>query len=241
MKKLLSKVQIIAIEVGGDCNLKQIHDKCPINHRRILHTEYGELTAKDITQAINEAVEMGFEGYFGFHFYNEPMLYKNEIQEIIEANNTVKYLLWTNGTMLHEGENKFLDLFNKVVITCYDEARLKLYMNLQKKYKQILIQKWDLDDRLDIYTQNKENNFGCKRIFFEIPIDYYGNVHLCCRDWNNTHFIGNIKDKGLTSVMQSNTYKNILDSVGKRILNLDNCPSICKHCDEPWIKLPESW
>lgn len=241
MNDLLSRVEIISVEAGSNCNLKKEHKACPINYRKNINTEYGSLTVEDIIQTIVEAEEMGFKGYFAFHFYNEPMLYQDKIREIIEQKKTSKYLLWTNGTLLKEGENPFLELFNKVIITCYDDERLELYKRLEQEYLNITIQQWELDNRLDIYNQKNNNKFGCKRIFFELPIDYYGNVYLCCKDWDNSYVVGNIKKMGFAAVVQGSAYNNMIKSVGKRLLDDKNCPTICRYCDGPWIKLPKNW
>ena len=237
---MLSRVQIISFEIGDECNLKKMHRKCPINERKFLNTKFGRMTPEIIAKAIDEAKKMRFNGYFAFHFYNEPMLYQEDITKVINMKKGEKYLLWTNGTYLKKGENKFLELFQKVVITCYDHKRLSLYNELKEKYGNIVIQEWELDDRLSVYRSTHKNYFGCKRINFELPIDCYGNVHLCCRDWNNTYEIGNIKESGLTEVIKGNAYQNISKKVSGRLLQ-DDCPEVCKVCTDPWLRLPKDW
>lgn len=44
-----------------------------------------------------------------------------------------------------------------------------------------------------MHEKGVRNVYGCMRPVWEIPIDYYGNIHLCCRHWKESYKIGNIK------------------------------------------------
>lgn len=237
----LSKIKLLSFEIGEDCNLKKLHIKCPINLRRLKHTEVGGITPTDIVQAIDEAKSLNFNGYIAFHYYNEPMMYMDRIQEVIESRPNEKYLLWTNGTLITNQmlEDGTLNQFDKVVITCYDPKRLPFYEELQKRHKNVKIEQWELDERSSIYNNEKENKFGCKRVHFELPIDHYGNIHICCRDWNNSFEVGNIKIDGLKQVIIGERYQQAISSIIPRLLDTKNCPLICQYCDEPWMKVPE--
>ncbi|WP_410985061.1 SPASM domain-containing protein [Bacillus cereus] len=192
-------------------------------------------------QAINDAEYFGFNGYVAFHYYNEPQIYRDRINKVIDKKRDAKYLLWTNGTLLSSNieNNQILNRFEKVVITCYDDKKLPLFNSLKEYYGNIQIVQWELDDRLNVYSSAHSNIIGCKRVQFKLPIDYYGNVHLCCRDWNNTFKMGNIKDIGLRRILEGEVYNTAIKPVsGKKLLNLNNCPEICKSCDEPWLRVP---
>jgi hypothetical protein len=76
-------------------------------------------------------------------------------------------------------------------------------------------------------------------IHFELPIDCYGNVHLCCHDWNNTYKIGNVITQSLSQIIQSEEFRNIERSVNAKLLDLALCPAICKQCDAPYVLIPE--
>jgi len=237
---MLKKIKIISFEIGNECNLRIEHHKCPINHRKYLVTKFGAITPSVIINVISECQKLNFEGYYAFHFYNEPLLYRERIMQVISKKPHERYLLWTNGELLKEND-EILDLFDKVVISCYKKEKLPFYKKLQKEHRQIEIEQWELDDRAQIYNRKEENKFGCKRVFFEIPIDYYGNIHLCCRDWNNSCKLGNILETRFSDILAGNEYKDVISNVRKRILDTDNCPEICKQCDEPWIRIPSGW
>lgn len=95
-----------------------------------------------------------------------------------------------------------------------------------------------MDDRLDIYSSTKKNDLACKRPLFEIPIDYHGNIHLCCMDWNNQFRVGNIFDTPIDGIVQSEQYQLLMKQSNKRLLE-EGCPEICRKCDKAWVSYPK--
>ena len=67
-----------------------------------------------------------------------------------------------------------------------------------------------LDDPLDTLHQ-KICELGCKRSFFDLPIDYYGDVHMCFYDWYNEYEIDNIFDSSVEKVVLSQRYQKLLE------------------------------
>lgn len=235
----LTNTQILSIEIGDDCNLKGIHEKCPINYR-VPNDNFGTIDIDDIVKTIRAAQMLNFKGVVAFHYYNEPLLYLDKILTVIDKVKDADYILWTNGVLLEEDieKNNFLDKFKYVVITCYFQSMLPKFNKLKERYNNIEIKQWDLDDRGNIYVESSNNIFGCQRPIGDIPIDYWGNVHLCCMDWNNTYQIGNIKSKGFKEIIEGDEYQRAADAVYKNILNRVNCPDICKKCRTPFL-MPE--
>lgn len=232
----LSEIKELSFEIGEDCNLKSVHKKCPVNIRKY-NKKYGELKISRIIELIDEANDMGFNGYIAFHYYNEPLMYIDKIEKIISLRPNNKYLLWTNGTLLKKDieKNKFLIKFSKVVITCYDFNRLEFYKNIKEHYKNVQIAVWDLDDRIHIYENEERNVYPCKRVLYEIPIDHYGNLHLCSEDWNNEYEIGNVINTSLKEIVSSTLFRHTrsMEKNGKLI---EDCPLICKRCISMSIK-----
>ncbi|WP_340019609.1 SPASM domain-containing protein [Paenibacillus sp. FSL H3-0457] len=234
----LSKLSILSFEIGNECNLTKQHPKCPINIREYKE-DHSPLTTEIIVKSIEEAEKFGFKGHVAFHFYNEPLLYKDRIEEVIDAKPDSKYLLWSNGLLLNPKieDNQILKKFEQVVITCYYSKKMDFFNRIKEYYGNVEIATWELDDRINIYSNKPTNVLGCKRVQFELPIDYYGNVHLCCRDWNNSYEIGNIVKDGFESVVMGSAYQNAVQSVNRRLLDLNSCPGICKSCDDPWLRI----
>lgn len=231
MEQTLKSVKIISIEIGNECNFSKLHNKCPINKRKYKNTKE-KLTNKKIIEIIDEAIDLGFEGYVAFHYYNEPLIYKEKIKKIIELRPGVKYLLWTNGMLLDENfkNNDILNLFEATVITCYTDKKRKFFDKIAEYYKNVHIVSWELDDRLNVYENKEMCRENCKRAIFEFPIDYYGNVHLCCEDWNNEYELGNVNEQSLKEIINSINYKRTQRMNTKSGLDYSICPQICKKC-----------
>ncbi len=240
MNDILKNLAVLSFEIGNDCNLKhEHHDKCPINHRIYRNKNY-ELSIEKILKCIDEAVTLGFNGHIAFHYYNEPLLYKDKIETIINLRKERKYLLITNGLLLDRNvdNNSIIELFDRVYITCYNSNDMCFFKGIKNKYANVKIFDWELDDRVQIYTSEYKNLLGCKRPQFELPIDYYGNIHLCCCDWNNQHYIGNVYEKTLHEILISPVYKNILQMTKQRMLDYNTAPEVCKRCKQVvYIKL----
>jgi radical SAM protein with 4Fe4S-binding SPASM domain len=232
MSDILNNLTILSFEIGNDCNLKHKHDKCPINHRVYINKDY-TLSIEKILMCIEEAALLGFKGYIAFHYYNEPLLYKNKIETIIGYAKEYKYLLFTNGLLLDRNvnNNPVLDLFDIVYVTCYDQNYIDFFNDIKNRYTNVRILNWDLDDRVEIYRSDYNNLLSCKRPLFELPIDHYGHIHLCCYDWNNQYYIGNVNQKSLKEILISSSYEKVLQMTKQRWLNLKTAPELCKRCN----------
>ena len=238
---ILSTTSLLSFELSNECNLKGIHPKCAINCRKYKSSNGKHLTAKVVVEMIKIAKDNGFTGMVAFHYYNEPLLNKDEIMEIIDSLPNCKYLLWTNGTLLDKdvGSNSFLSRFTKVCLTCYSPERMKFYQDIKEYYKNVEIFDWELDDRLDIYDKEEHLvELSCKRPLFELPIDYFGNIHLCCMDWNNEYRIGNIFESDFSGIIQGDNYRSLISMCKKRRVNEKILPPICKKCDKLWVYYP---
>lgn len=232
----LSDTMILSFEIIDDCNLKYCHTKCPITVRKSDNAKY-VLNTEKIIQCMQQAKNLNFNGYIAFHLYNEPLIAKEKMLFIIEKLPDFKYLLWTNGLLLDKvvENNNFLKKFDLVNISCYDKVNLDFFQQIKKFHGKVHIFCEGLDDRLDIYTREYENLFGCKRPLFEIPIDYAGNILLCCNDWNNSFKIGNVFESMFEEIILSPKYQELLECSKKRLLDQKICPPICKKCNNPMI------
>lgn len=233
----LSQHKLISFEIGTSCNLKNIHLECPINK---IKREPGRktLTPDIICTAMDQAKELNFNGHFAFHHYNEPLLYIEKIQEVIEKRPDYKYLLWTNGMLLQDIEKKgfSLSMFDKVVITCYNMENMKYFEEIKEKHPDVTIGIADMDERLNIYNSTFQNEFSCKKPLVEMPIDHYGEIALCTHDWNNTCKIGNIINEYLKEIVMGEHYQNILNITRKLGIS-KNCEEVCRHCAYAYITL----
>jgi hypothetical protein len=120
------------------------------------------LTVGQIVDTIKAAQSLGFEGFVGFHFYNEPTLYEDRIERVMSQVDA-RYMLWSNGksTRLH-------DRFEWVFVTPYEQGA-------------------NFDDRMLNY-EGQGWDRACWRPLIECPIDYSGRIALCCQDWRIMDF-----------------------------------------------------
>lgn len=236
---ILLETSLLSFEVTPFCNLMKEHKECPVNFRTYNNTEYS-LNENSIVETIKEAINLGFTGLVSFHYYNEPLLEKDLIIRVMKLVPEARYMIWTNGLLLDRrvDNNEFLRKFAKVNITCYDPKDMPFFKDLDVYYGNIEIFDWELDDRMFIYDKEIINVLSCKRPLFEVPIDYHGNIRLCCMDWKNEYHIGNIFIDGFSNIMQSDSYANLLSMCRKRMWN-DKCPEICKNCDKVWVSYPK--
>ena len=148
-------------------------------------------------------------------------------------------MLWTNALLLNPcvEKNTILRRFQYVCITCYEPSLRSFLEQIRKFHGHVDIFDWEFDDRLKIYDSEPINKIGCKRPLFELPIDCYGNIHLCCFDWNNQYEIGNIIETQFKDIIEG-PYQDVLKLTEGKILNYETCPDICKRCHEPWLRYP---
>lgn len=231
---LLEKLELICFEIGHDCNLKELHDNCPINHRSSGQVHH-QLTEDKIIAEMDGLCDEGYKGYYGFHFYNEPLLYEDVIRSIIQKRPSYRYFLWTNGLLINDRNIDVVGKFHKIMITCYDKQYKSKFEKIKASYPQITIIEWELDDRTSIYSNDNMNVFGCRKPLVELPIDFWGNVHLCCNDWNNTFRIGNINETSLVTLIKNSALTEAIHSIVRTKLDINKCPAVCHKCETPWV------
>lgn len=226
----LSKLTLISFEIGIGCNLKSVHKLCPINKIE-RKKDVPRLDVESICKAMDEANELGFQGHFAFHHYNEPLLDMKRIAEIVKLRPNNKYLLWSNGLLVpkEEADGYTLDIFDKIVFTLYDEKDRPMLEEVKKRYQNVDIYDAEMDERLEIYDKNYENIVSCKKVCIEMPISNEGEVCLCTHDWNNSHKIGNILTSSFKEVILGEAYQNILKAASKHGVSTYT-PEICHRC-----------
>lgn len=232
----LSFLGSISIEIGLGCNLSQSHTMCPAH---CLERDNKDCLSDDqIISILDQANSLKFNGYFAFHFYNEPLLHIERIDRIIKQRPNYKYLLWSNGTLI----KRTLDLgysfeiFDRIVFTKYDESDIDMMNHIKSIHSNTEIYDADMDERLNFYENDTENYFTCKKVYLELPIDYSGKAYICTFDWNGEYIIGDLQKQTLEEVFKSETYQNILKE-NKGRLRHGSTVELCKKCTRPCLEL----
>lgn len=220
---MLSNVQILVLELGSECNYAKEHPACPVSIR-----PKGDkaLTDEKVIELVDDAYnKLGFTGYVAWHYYNEPMLYWKRMLKLMEKVKEkvpqVRFLLWTNGSILIDDPR--FDMFERVQVTDY---QLRGHKHYQKYYRNTLhVNREMFDNRLEYEGPNSDT--PCFRPFTEFVVTHFGEVHLCCQDWENRVKIGNVFDKSLTELVEARE-KLVLTICRKMD---DTTPEVCRKCN----------
>jgi hypothetical protein len=191
--------QFLIFELGSKCNLAEEHrGRCPsadADRYGALDTSR-PLTDDQIVQTARKANRLGFTGEIGFHYYNEPTLQWDRMQELLRRIRLIvpnqAFVLWTNGTNLHRLRQPSSDpqiRFSHIVISNYFK---KDWTWVAQYCDRLQIGDGLLDGRRMPIRQ--PTNVPCLRPFNEFIVDNFGNVHLCCADWRGTSILGNLHD-----------------------------------------------
>ncbi len=234
----------ISLETTSYCNLRCKF--CPNSkYGRGLLKNKKLMDEKLFKKIINELAEINYRGHVLFHFYGEPLTDKR-LPSLVEYTKKklprAKLQINTNGFLLT------ISLYKKLVdngvklfiITQYADSvppnikDLLDYLKTRPK-KENKIKYRILGEDIGLSNRGGEINVK-KNIDYErpictypntaIPIDYNGNVILCCNDYHSSITFGNLKKEKLLDVWRKPHYKKLRDEMRKGIFKLP----ICKKC-----------
>lgn len=232
----MKATQLLSIELGPECNLGQIHPRCPNrNAERFAHvtTKFGLLSDEKIIEFVCRAHEDGFAGYVCWHYYNEPLLYKERMfrlmKEIRERVPSSKFYLWTNGTSFPEKMPDF-QMFSGAFISDYGNYDKRAVEMLKRILgpQNVKLRSVSLDDRLRA-DQGELSYRPCSRMLAEMPIDCYGNVHLCCYDWRGVGFGSPLNIQEFPYEVIIERWQRVRDSIAGMEM-ASNAPTVCRWC-----------
>jgi hypothetical protein len=181
---ILKNLQLISFEIINRCNKTALHPWCPSNRpERYADSDGRAASDEDFLTFLDAAVGQGFRGLVGFHYYCEPTLDLPRCRDLAAAAHArgLRTLLWTNAKV----ETFPSDAFDEIRATNYSSENITLN---GKSFQP--------DDRIGIYEAEPVDHRPCYRPSrLELPVNYFGDVRLCCGDWKGTIRIGNIKDR----------------------------------------------
>ena len=224
-------LQILNIGVGLECNVK--HDDCPIwvpDRFKLLDTSK-PLDDDLIVETVVSAYEkFGFRGAIGWMDYSEPLLYVGRITSLMDRIDArfpdACYVLMTNGKLLVETDCGFLSRFSVISVTNYGFVSYQSVMSLRRKLGLNIKMNSATHDRRLEKTDIEPSRVRCKRMLYSLPVDYYGNVRICCIDWKGESPLGNLRDVPLAELVRR--YQRVRASVVRGIR--DDAPTACKSC-----------
>jgi len=194
----LSFLETINFEINDECNLTNVHKRCPRNADRWKKLGRERPTSdEEFINFVKYCIDAEFGRRISPWYYNEPLSTPGRLTSLMDALPECKFNLWTNGTLL-KGNEGILRRMDWIMVTRYKETDIKTLGSLMEDSRYNIVSKRGiLDDRIneDIEPHFKDKRTHCpKNTGSDIHIDYYGNLHICCMDWRGEIEIGNIQD-----------------------------------------------
>jgi len=236
---------LISIETINRCN--STCSFCPAN-RNSDQRPFAKMDKDLFYKIIRELSEIEYDGYLNLYVNNEPFMdtrieewYRYAKQNLPKA----KMLLYTNGTLVTADRfRKVIPYIDKMIINNYTE-NYKIHDNIQDIIELVQAEKkyWDKDITVQIrFIQEiltnraggapnkpeiKESGKMCIMPFTDFTIYPNGTVGLCCSDALEKTNLGNVKEKSIMEIWNSEEYQKIRSLIG---VNRDQY-SFCKGCD----------
>lgn len=227
----MDKTQLLSIEITTECNLANEHARCPnrsVNRYRRLDTQrrLDDPTIVGIVRRMYR--EFGFRGLVAWHYYCEPLCERERMfglmgqigRHVPEA----RFLLWTNGTLFDDNLEPF-KAFERIVITDYGSLNMPLVERLVDQQPGVSVHAWQLDGRLEVI--GNVTTTPCGRMFAEFVIDAFGNVHLCCFDWEGRSCLGNVNYVGIDVIVER--WTAIRSAISGQAMP-STAPDVCLRC-----------
>lgn len=235
----LSVTQILEFELGSGCNLGTIHRACP----NMSPHRYGNLdTSRELDDdtivdcAVRAYRDLGFDGLVGWIYYNEPLLQADRMFGLMDRITAeapkARFILWTNGYLIPEDCSRY-GQFTQVVVSGYDDTSKRGVDRLRAAGVDAEIRYFEnatLDNRM-VQIQPADKAAPCLRPYVEFIIDNYGNVHLCCYDYQGKASPGNILHEDFAAV--AIRWRDGLRHIGGDCMTAA-APQFCQECGHRW-------
>lgn len=212
------------------------------NNERFPKRDLGVMGWSTWKKIIDELSNIRFAGRISPHFYGEPLLDKRLPKLISYARKRCPYsyiMFDSNGDFLTE--ELLLELIknglDRIAITNYDNFEKSVLVGLSRKYfthvSYIGYRDMHLVNRAGMIFDEKKHSFvnkPCLRPSTQLVINWKGNVLLCCNDYYEKHIFGNVKDKPILEIWNSEKFKRYRELLRKGYREKID---ICKDCDNP--------
>ena len=226
--------QHVNFEICTECNLGDFHTKCPNKHpdRNKTLPKDGPIPDDMIVDMVEALyTKHGFNGHIGFHYYNEPLMAAGRMWDLMarikQRVPRSTFVLWTNGLLLPADCSRFA-AFSEIHVSYYGISIPHFADLVAAARCPVQFVHWELDDRLHLISDEPTGSTsGCNRMFTELDIDYYGNVHLCCYDWEGTGTVWNVQIDGLAWCLE--VWDALRHQVSSNPIG-DDAPDTCQRC-----------
>jgi len=228
---LLSTLRLVEINPVDVCN--RSCSFCPRSDPTIYTNRKWVIKEETTTKLANDLKDIGFNNRIGFVGMGEPTLHKNLSKHlhIISSIVNPKWLeINTNGDFLTtEKIKEYADSgCTHICVSMYDcdisDRLFEMANNIDVEIipRHCYPDRFELDiiDRANNITQQEIPNITnpCYMPFYQLYVDWDGNILVCQNDWGRKGIIGNIKQSTIKDIWlgkEFNKYRKELQQ-GKR-------------------------
>ena len=232
----------VTIENISLCNRKCWY--CPNSNQEMYDQRpKQEIDSKIYSSIIDQLSEISFQGYLNFSHFGEPLLDKNletKVKNAREKLPNATITIFTNGDYLtlerfenlinsgvnqfwvtnHNSDERFSENLSKLNKFINENPDLKKYVNYNK-----IASYSNRGGLIDIKENQKKKLYRCLKTH-ELHINVVGDVIICANDYLGQYTFGNLHQKPLLDIWNSEEFKSIREKHGKGIYDLD----MCKKC-----------
>lgn len=227
----------VEIEINSNCNRKCSY--CP--NFSYVRKEQGEMEEFVFIKIMDDLKCIGYSDRITFHFYGEPLLCRKLDKYVqITANKIPDAypVLFTNGDFLSRKRLEGLEQFGikYFVVTQQEEWRngfRQIYNSLPEKLKEKVFYRTyneiDYNNRGGLIDKKniKTFSYACTLPSTMLQITLKGNVLPCCNDYEQLNVMGNVCEKSLLEIWESNSFKefrhNLLEGNRQKYMPCKNC------------------
>lgn len=244
MEQVPDQFVFVEIETSTACNLRCRYCPNSVSERGLIKNNR-QMPESLFYRLVDELAEMGFEGDFHAHFFNEPLLDERlpDLLSYVRGKlDRCKIALFTNGLLL--SLEKYLKLVEAGVdameITRHtgadppyiDEILKYRELNgddgIELKYKREGVQEDIIFNRCGAIPLRRilKKDLGCTWPSYYLTINYKGDVLLCCNDYFASFPIGNVTHQSIREVWE----KSYNRALRRHIREDQNKVEICRKC-----------
>jgi hypothetical protein len=233
--KIGAVLQVVSFEIGVGCDLAAQHPQCPVHlgMDRYAHLYVARRLDGDAIMAVlyDLYTDYDFRGWVNFSHYNEPCLNSDDLLKYAKACAVIApdcpRLLITNGRHI-PAEVRDYGLFTQVHVTDYggSHAPTPEALDALRAVTTVRVTPGKLDRRMRGPGPDRSQT-GCLYPFSDLAVDHFGNLRLCCFDWQGLASPGNVFRDGLAACLRQ--WETVVRTVARPSMTAD-APAVCRTC-----------
>ena len=210
----------VEIETSTACNLRCAYCPNSMSDRGLVKNNR-QMPEALFRRLVDELVDLGFNGEFHPHFYNEPLLDERLprlLGYVRERLPLCRIVVFTNGVRLTL--EKYLELtaagINALIVTRHtrdeppDMARIEAHRRqmgdagIDIEYHREGITRGIIFNRCGLVPLRKtvQNSRSCTWPSAYLTINYRGDVLLCCNDYQAEFPVGNVTSRSIREIWE---------------------------------------